>query len=187
MTKYIWLVPACMVATACGAKTTIQTQGTNSTPATSNATASETKTAAAKPAKPKRAHLGSTITVKGMSDGEKMAVTLLDAQRWAGSQFDSPSAGTYFEAVRIKLHNVGSAIYSDSPTNGIKGVTNKDEPVQTTISEKSPNFGGSAKIAPGDSQTAWVTLEVPKGSKVSKLQFTMDSGFADDTGEWVVK
>ena len=49
-----------------------------------------------------------------------------------------------------------------------------------------PLFPGSVKLTPGGKALGYVVFEVPKASKVSAVQFGMDSGFAD-TGEWLAK
>ncbi|GAA0939600.1 MULTISPECIES: hypothetical protein [Streptomyces violaceusniger group] len=38
----------------------------------------------------------------------------------------------------------------------------------------------------GDKALGWIVIEVPKASKVATLQFTMNSGFADETGQWKI-
>ncbi|WP_371479812.1 hypothetical protein [Kitasatospora sp. NBC_00315] len=41
-------------------------------------------------------------------------------------------------------------------------------------------------IAPGESGKGFVTFEVPKDAKLAKIQFGLDSGFADQTGQWTI-
>ncbi|MFH9892074.1 hypothetical protein ACH4OQ_18710 [Streptomyces luteogriseus] len=40
--------------------------------------------------------------------------------------------------------------------------------------------------APGDTVLGFITFEVPTDSRVVKIQFTMSSGFAGQTGQWDV-
>ncbi|MEU6356467.1 hypothetical protein ABZ896_45370 [Streptomyces sp. NPDC047072] len=50
-----------------------------------------------------------------------------------------------------------------------------------------PEFPGSVTIRPGSSARGYLTFEVPDGSRVVAVQFSMDSGFSDDVGEWTVR
>lgn len=40
------------------------------------------------------------------------------------------------------------------------------------------------KLTSGDKALGYIAFQVPKASKIAKVQFSMDSGFADETGEW---
>jgi len=37
---------------------------------------------------------------------------------------------------------------------------------------------------PGDMRQGWVVIEIPDGVAVSRVRYTPDSGFADETAEW---
>jgi hypothetical protein len=41
-------------------------------------------------------------------------------------------------------------------------------------------------IGAGDTGLGFITFEVPHESQVAKVQFALNSGFADETGEWQV-
>lgn len=43
----------------------------------------------------------------------------------------------------------------------------------------------SVKIAPGGRALGYLVFQIPKASRVAKVQFSMDSGFAE-TAEWTV-
>lgn len=45
-------------------------------------------------------------------------------------------------------------------------------------------MASEVKLKPGAKALGWIVFEVPKASKVSVVQFGMDSGFAQQTGEW---
>ena len=47
-----------------------------------------------------------------------------------------------------------------------------------------PGIGSSVKIAPGDKRVGYISFEVPDGTKLTQFQFTLDSGFGPDTGQW---
>jgi hypothetical protein len=48
------------------------------------------------------------------------------------------------------------------------------------------SFNGSVRLSPGASALGVMTFEVPTSEKVSTFQFTLDSGFADQTGQWPI-
>jgi hypothetical protein len=39
-------------------------------------------------------------------------------------------------------------------------------------------------IAPGASGLGCIVFEVPQSAKITEVQFTLDSGFAQQTGQW---
>jgi hypothetical protein len=45
---------------------------------------------------------------------------------------------------------------------------------------------GSPKIQPGDQRLGWITFEVPLRARLRMFQFTLNSGFGPETGEWTL-
>nr|WP_211283923.1 hypothetical protein [Streptomyces antibioticus] len=89
---------------------------------------------------------------------------------WAPTDPDDfqPDARRHYVAVPFRLKNTGTAVYKDSPSNG------------ATVIDKSITVG------PGKTALGFITFEVSDGSRIVTVQFAMDSGFADDVGEWAV-
>jgi hypothetical protein len=86
---------------------------------------------------------------------------------------------------KIELTVVGDSRYSDSPTNGAYLIDADGQQFDADItSPVGPSFGGSSKIASGDSRTGFVTFELPKNAKPATFQFALDSGFGPETDEW---
>jgi hypothetical protein len=134
------------------------------------------------------AAVGDTIDLAGMDDGEKVAATVVrvvDPARPA-SDLDQPESGTRLVGVRLKLVNIGSTVYSDSPDNGSVLVDKAGQSFSADLSSISEgaSFPGSVKMTPGSTRLGYVVFAVPNSSTVSSFQFTLDSGFADQTGEW---
>jgi hypothetical protein len=105
----------------------------------------------------------------------------------AVGEFDQADPGERFVGVQITLHNVGTVPYSDSPSNGATLLSSDDEQAESEIVTGGPcanGFASDVKIAPGDSQQGCVAFELPDGESPATFQFTLDSGFADDTGQW---
>jgi hypothetical protein len=152
-------------------------------------TASSTPSAASSASS--TARLGSTITLTGNNSGEKMAVTVTKIVSHAqpADQFSTPDPGKRFYAVQFRLANTGSAAYSDSPSNGAAVVDSAGQSYQATIGDVTgcESFPGTENIAAGDKGLGCVVFQVPDEAKITKVQFTLDSGFGPATGQWDVR
>lgn len=188
MRRVLALVSAGLIAgaAACAGEATVTT-----TPG-SGAPFQEAAPAARQPSPPPSppATVGTTIDLTGTGDGEKLAVTLVKVVDPAGAQneFATPAAGTRFVAVQFRLKNTGTAVYKDSPGNGAKVVDAQGQQFDTAFypSNAGASFPGSITVAPGDTGLGFLTFEVPKASKITKVQFSMNSGFSPNTGQWNV-
>jgi hypothetical protein len=105
----------------------------------------------------------------------------------ADNEFLEPEAGKRYFAVKLRLENTGSAIYQDSPSNGASVVDTDDQEYDASISDAVEPGLGSLKIRPGDRRVGWITFEVPKDATIRSLQFALDSGFANEAGEWTIQ
>lgn len=137
------------------------------------------------------ATIGDTVTLKGNADGEQLAVTI---KKWvdpakSANQYSKPEEGKRWVAAQFELVNTGTAVYSDSPSNGTQVADDQGQQFQTTFGEVTagPAMTSSAKVAPGAKVLGWIVYEVPQDSKIATIQFTMNSGFASQTGQWTVK
>jgi len=176
-----------LMITGCGGTTTIVTSADSGLPPTSVPTTlpPTSSTPAVQPGVD--AKVGSTLDLQGESDGEQMSVTLLAVVDPAkpSNPYDRPSRGKRFIGVQIRMQNSGSAVYSDSPSNGAQLIDTEDQGWDPTIGGVDPDIG-NPKITPGDSRVGLITFAVPNGVKVATLQFALDSGFADQAGEWMI-
>jgi hypothetical protein len=144
--------------------------------------------AKAAPTKAKTATVGDTITLKGSDKGSKLDVTvtkIADPAK-AGNEFTTPGAGKRFVGVQFQLVNTGTTAYRDSPSNGTGIGDTQGQQFQATIADitAGPSMSSDLHLKPGARALGWIVYEVPKASKAATVQFTMDSGFADQTGEW---
>jgi Domain of unknown function (DUF4352) len=135
-----------------------------------------------------QAKVGDSITLSGTDLSEKMSVTVLAvADPLVVGDYDTADAGTHFVGVEIKLTNVGTAAYSDSPSNGAVLLDNTQQQAQTAMVTGGPagnDFQSEASITPGGSQVGWLPFQVTNGRTPAMFQFTLDSGMADQTGQW---
>ncbi|MEV0231427.1 DUF4352 domain-containing protein [Nonomuraea sp. NPDC050786] len=139
---------------------------------------------------PSAATVGGAITLEGTDPGLKMTVTLTKVVNPAtpAQDFMKPKTGNKFVALEITLANAGQAVYSDSPTNGAMLIDGEGQQYRTTLFDvrEGQSFGGSATINMGDTRKGVLVFEVPEGAKPAKLQFALNSGFADQKGEWTL-
>lgn len=180
-----------LALTACA--TTDETVNTKPKPANSKPAAKATaeKKADAKPAKEETAAVGDTLTLKGIEDGEKLDVTL---KKWLptakpATEFDIPQDGKRWAAAQFELVNTGSKVYADSPSNGAKAADSQGQRFDAWFGEiaAGPSMSSDVSMPKGEKALGWVVFEVPKKSKIVTLQFAMNSGFSDQTGQWTVK
>jgi hypothetical protein len=156
-------------------------------PATSAPPAEESQPAKEEPS---TATVGGAITLQGMDAGLKVTVTLVKMVDPAtpAQDFMKPKAGNKFVAVEVTLQNAGQAVYSDSPTNGAMLIDGEGQQYRSTLYDvrEGQSFGGSATINAGDSRKGVIVFEVPEAAKLAKFQFALDSGFAEQKGEWAL-
>jgi hypothetical protein len=173
------LAATALSLTACGTPTV------TSSPS-SGASSGDASGSAAKPS----AHVGSTIDLTGNASGEKLAVTLVRLhRRVSGSEFETPQPGDRFAGIQLRLRNVGTATFSDSVSNDVVVFDKKGQSYESTIASSvgCTQFASTERLAPGESGLGCVLFEVPVSAKIARVQVTLDSGFADQTGEWKVR
>ncbi|MFC9219659.1 DUF4352 domain-containing protein [Streptomyces hygroscopicus] len=160
--------------------------------ASASATAAEKpaaeKPAAEKSATPDVAKVGDTIALKGLEDGNKLDVTVVKIADPAKSsdEFTTPGSGKRFVGVQFKLVNTGTAAYSDSPANGAKITDVDGQQFESTFADitAGPSMSSAVRLKPGGKALGWIVFEVPKASKTDTIQFALNSGMANQTGEW---
>ncbi|MFJ8044441.1 DUF4352 domain-containing protein [Kitasatospora sp. NPDC096147] len=134
------------------------------------------------------AKIGDTIGLKGFDKAETAdvaAVKIVDPAE-PGDEFFKPADGKRWVAVQFRIKPTGSKAYSDAPFNSAKVVDAEGQAYGTTLAETKAgkSFEGSTNIAPNETGLGFVTFEVPKEAKIDKVQFTLDSGMAPQTGQW---
>ncbi|WP_329582959.1 DUF4352 domain-containing protein [Kitasatospora sp. NBC_01250] len=173
-----------LATTACGptGTSTVSTK-----PVQNSAAAGSASTAAGGSKAPANAKVGDTIALKGMDKGAAADVTVVKVVDNAPSANDfHPADGKRWIAVQFRIKNTGTAAYSDAPDNGAGVLDDKGQSYSAVIADTTagPSFPTPANIAPGDSALGFITFEVPADAKIAKTQFGLDSGFADQAGQW---
>jgi hypothetical protein len=140
-------------------------------------------------ATPSAAHIGGMISLTGRSN--TMDVAMLKIVSIPPGEFATPASGNRYVGVTYRLTNAGTSAYSDSPSNGIKLVLADDSQSDAaagipTTPECDWTASASMAIAPGASRRGCAAFEIPIAQDPKAIQFTLDSGFADQTGEWTI-
>jgi hypothetical protein len=140
---------------------------------------------------PKTARLGSPVTLLGIEGDEQMSVTatkvITNAQ--AANQFFTAGAGDRLYAVQFRLSDTGSTAYSDAPTNGAVVRDAAGQSYSASLVDEAvgcASFAVPENVAAGSSGLGCIVFEVPKATKITQVQFTLDSGMGPETGQWDV-
>lgn len=161
------------------------------TEVTSSPDGKDTKAAGQPKSNAAAAKVGDTISLKSNQSGLKIAVTVVKISSSARGkdEFNQPQPGQRFVAVQIALKNIGSVAYDDSPSNGAKLIDAEDQQYDAGLEEVAlgQSIGSSVKLAPGSTRKGYLVFSVPKKAKIAKFQFTLDSGFGPQSGEWLLK
>jgi hypothetical protein len=138
----------------------------------------------------KTAALGSPITLTGLSAGEQVTVTAVrvinSAAPVPSESSLGPPSGQRLYAVEFTLHNTGTVAYDENA--GVEatvidtaGKSYTDALVDAVGCRE---FGNPHDIAPGASQTACVTFDVPATATIREITYIPDGGQATQAGQW---
>lgn len=137
------------------------------------------------------ASVGQAITLQGTDPGLQVQVTLtkLIDPATPANDYSQPKTGNKFVAVELTLTNAGQAAYSDSPTNGAVLIDSEGQQWRTTFADirEGQQFSGSVTMSGTDTRKGVIVYEVPASVKLAKFQFALNSGFARQKGEWLLK
>lgn len=139
---------------------------------------------------PSLAAVGGAITLEGNDAGLKMKVTVAQFFNPAtpAEDYMKPKSGTKLVGIQLTLSNVGSAVYDGSPSNGAYVIDDQGQQYQTTYArvQEGQGFDGQATISAGDTRKGVILFAVPESAKLVKFQYGLNSGFADQKGEWAL-
>jgi Domain of unknown function (DUF4352) len=164
--------------------------GSSSTVATS-AFASTATTATTKPV---TAHVGATLSLSGQ-DGAAAEVTLTQVINPATGSTGPPTGangnpnGASFVATLVTLKNTGSSALQGNANDDstLIGSNNQSYTADFDAVRECTNFSsGSYHLTPGASATSCVVFVMPVGVTPAKFQYSPNSGFSNDFGEWLI-
>ncbi len=132
-----------------------------------------------------KAKFGKSLTLHGIQSNEKMSVHPSNLRIVAPGEFEKVPSGKKLVGVNISLKNTGQAAYSDAPSNSAKLVTTASKVISAVITEsdvcKSP---GSVNVPRGQRRSVCIAFLVPKSAHLRYFEFTLNSGYAKETGQW---
>ncbi|WP_369173792.1 DUF4352 domain-containing protein [Streptomyces sp. R28] len=185
---------AALALTACGSGSgdeIVDKPKAKASAKTGSGSGSEKEPAAEKSsAAPDVAKVGDTLALKGMESGSGLDVTVVKVVDNAKSsdEFFAPESGNRWIGVQFQLVNTGTKVYSDAPVNGAKMADDQGQQFGTVLADitAGPSMSSDVRLKPGAKALGWVVFEVPKASKAATVTWGMDSGFAEQIGEWTL-
>jgi hypothetical protein len=135
------------------------------------------------------ARIGDTIELAGSEDGASVAVTVMKVVDPAPYEaYFGPQKGNRYVGIKLRLHNKGSTVYDDCPSNGAALIDAQDQQWTETAlgSALKPEFI-CLKIRPDDKRVGFITYELPKKAKMRTFQFGLEGGFGPEAGEWSLR
>ncbi|MFD4908563.1 DUF4352 domain-containing protein [Kitasatospora purpeofusca] len=165
-------------------------------PAAGAATSAPAKPADSKPAESKPAEaakapakVGDTIALKSTLEkgntADVTALKLVDPAQ-SSNEYLHAEDGKHYVAVQFQIKPTGAKAYSEAPWSAAKVVDDQGQAYGPTLAETKagPSFQTPTNIASGETGKGFVVFEVPNGTKLDKVQFSLDNGFADQVGQW---
>ncbi|MFD5410257.1 DUF4352 domain-containing protein [Streptomyces nojiriensis] len=129
---------------------------------------------------------GETISLAGNGPGQRLDVTLTRVVDPAGPVGPEPTGSDRLVATRFRLENTGSAVYQDSPAPAAHlldtaGQRFTGDDLPTTAG---PAFPGTVTLDPGGTAEGFITFRIPADAEPAAVQFALNTGLADDVGQW---
>jgi hypothetical protein len=135
-----------------------------------------------------------TLTASGAGSGdanEDIAVTVVKMVLSPSSSeagFAS-SPGDQWVAFEIRIKNLYSAPYVDSPNDSMTAVDAAEQgtpPADDAPTTVGPQFSGQLALTTGSTADGVVTFQAPSGDKITMVEFAPDGGDGADVGKWAV-
>jgi hypothetical protein len=114
---------------------------------------------------------------------EVTVLKVIDPSKPADDSFHA-ERGKRLVSVRLRLTNVGTLVYDDTPRNGAVMIDRDGQQHDAGVLDPVEPALDSPRIQPGESRVGFITFEIIKGIKLHAFQLTLDSGFGPETGEW---
>ncbi|MFC5665287.1 DUF4352 domain-containing protein [Kitasatospora misakiensis] len=186
-----------LTATACNS-TGGPSVSTEAKQTAASAPAADTGSAPAKPAESKPAEaakapakIGDTIALKGTLEksntADVTAVKVVDPAE-STNEYLTAADGKHYVAVQFQIKPTGAKAYGETPWSSAKVVDTQGQSYGPTLADTKagPSFQTPTNIASGETGKGFVVFEVPNGTKLDKVRFSLDNGFADQVGQWKI-
>ena len=118
------------------------------------------------------------------TDGNAMRITLMKVKYLTGSGYFKPKAGTKWFGAYMRVQNLSKHLIDDCAGNDAKFTgSNQAQYDEAFMADVKPSLD-CFKLLPGRTLQGWVVWEMPKRVKPKFIDWTMDSGYADQTVTW---
>jgi hypothetical protein len=134
--------------------------------------------------------VGDTLALQGpgLNDIKTAVKVTLKGTKGPFKGYDLPS-GRKLIGVVVRFSNEGSGLYDDPQPRGELVLAGGKKGKQTNLIQldgsKNPCKNPSVKLKTGQSRSACLAFEVPKGARPESFEFVTDSGYGD-TGRWAL-
>jgi hypothetical protein len=121
-----------------------------------------------------------SVTVDGIEySGTKLDITLVQVVDPVVSDSPAPDAGTHYVGLQFTIKNVGTTTYQDAP--GLELAVTDDAHQQHQLAWVSQIDAGQLMpagltVAPEDSVTGYLAVELPDGTHVAKVAYSSGAG-----------
>lgn len=134
-------------------------------------------------------NVGSPFDLKDVSDNTYRVtlVKIIDPAK-GGNQFTAPDTGKRFVGLVFTVKAVNGSPQSEDANNDTVVIGDDGQTYKASFDEIAgyTNFeDGALHVVQGDTQTGAVTVEVPDGVKVAKVQWTSQSGYGSIV-QWII-
>lgn len=129
-----------------------------------------------------------SVTINGIEySGTKLTVTLVQIVDPVTSDSPSPEAGSHYVGLEFAIKNVGTTMYQDAP--GLELSVTDDAHHQHQLAWVSQIDAGQLMpagltVAPGDSVTGYLAVELPDGTRVATVAYS--SGAGGEVASWTL-
>lgn len=128
------------------------------------------------------ARLGQPLRLLGIEDTTEVEVTpgqYMDP--YPPGEFDTPSEGTRYVALELRVKNLGRERFDTALSNGSRFVLADHTTIEATFAS---GCSGLVAMAYGEVRIGCVVFEVPFGASIRQFEHGPESGFGQETGVW---
>lgn len=127
--------------------------------------------------------VGQSRTIKD-SNGNSVRISLLKINtNLSGGAYSTPAAGNKFYGLFVRVSNLSGARLDDCAGNDGTLASKAGDNYDVAFTEAKPALT-CFKLLPHRVAQGWVVFETPRASHPAYFDWTMDSGFADQTADF---
>jgi hypothetical protein len=136
---------------------------------------------------PPVAGVGDSISLAGYETGYRIKLVKIAKDAKSSDPYFGPERGNRYFAAYVQVSVTDGAPTEVCASNDASVIDAQGQTFTGDILDSVKPAFGCPKIGVGSKRAGWVTFEVPKRAKIVTFSYTPDSGFAEETGEWVTR